>query len=63
VLFIVFGIMLILERTALVNMHYGVPPTYEVPSVEQTRAAWAAPTDSHEPTDSSNNDLTKSGGL
>lgn len=63
VLFIVFGIMLILERTALANMHYGTPPVYQVPPVEQTRAAWVAPTDSHEPADSSNNDLTKSGGL
>ncbi len=63
VIIIVFGVMLIIERTALANMHYGTLPAYDVPPAEQTRAAWATTGSTQEPADSSNNDLTKSGGL
>jgi TM2 domain-containing membrane protein YozV len=72
VLFIVFGVTLILERTALANLRYGAPaqfmggpgvPEETAADAERTRAAWAANNAAHDPADSGENDLTKSGGL
>lgn len=64
VMFIVFGAMLLLERTALAGLHPVAPPTlpYDPAQAEQTRASWAStatpPSDGTE-----HDDLTKSGGL
>jgi hypothetical protein len=63
VLFIVFGVTLILERTALANLHHDAALPYDPLQAEQTRAAWATPPPPEPPADSSDNDLTKSGGL